>query len=411
MSEKRSYKIESFAHSPKYEIMRLQQQVELFWQAELEVYKQRGLMDAKCILECGSGPGFLMMKLLDVLPGCHGTALEIDPVLIREMRKNFAVAGKYRCEILQGSITEVALKDNSFDVVVARLVLEHLPDPCRALKEILRVLKPGGRVFILDNDFAFHLRTYPDIPELDLLYDAYCRSMTDDGGNPMIGRQLPGLLKKAGFADIDLKILGSNSKLIGDEAVIGSESIGISSKLVKDGYLSADILDRIAVLWRELFNHPEHVFFRQIFMCVGEKSISGLVGDIVSDREILLHRPEQPSGYSIKFLKGLDDSDRLNLIVKYMCSELSIILAKNSSLIKSSAGLVEMGLDSLAVVDLKNRIMGGLGTDILVSELFSCPTLHEVAKLISNKIKQAGCQKQSFNTEEPEGETWEEGEI
>jgi aspartate racemase len=58
------------------------------------------------------------------------------------------------------------LPDESFDFVIARLVLEHLPDPLAALKEVLRVLKVGCRAVFIDNDFDLHERTWPDSPAL-----------------------------------------------------------------------------------------------------------------------------------------------------------------------------------------------------------------------------------------------------
>lgn len=47
-------------------------------------------------------------------------------------------------EFLRGSIYEIPLPENAFDAVFSSAVLEHLQEPVLALKEILRVLKPGG---------------------------------------------------------------------------------------------------------------------------------------------------------------------------------------------------------------------------------------------------------------------------
>lgn len=57
----------------------------------------------------------------------------------------FDVPGNARAD-LHGSIEAIPVPDASFDVVVCLQVLEHVPDPAAALRELRRVVKPGGRV-------------------------------------------------------------------------------------------------------------------------------------------------------------------------------------------------------------------------------------------------------------------------
>ena len=60
----------------------------------------------------------------------------------------------------------MSFKDNFFDIVVCAWVLEHLPDPKKAFKEIYRVLKPGGRViFITPNSLNYNVWIIRLIPE------------------------------------------------------------------------------------------------------------------------------------------------------------------------------------------------------------------------------------------------------
>lgn len=105
--------------------------------------------------------------------------------------------------------------DNSFDFVIARMVLEHLPNPLDAVKEVYRVLKTAEKGVFIENDFDMHLRAHPDIAELTELYEAYCRCRVSDGGNPRIGRKLPGLLLEAGFSNVDLEIVGAHNRVLG----------------------------------------------------------------------------------------------------------------------------------------------------------------------------------------------------
>ena len=57
---KGSYKIESFTDNKESEVTRLKYQVDLFYKKEFELYKRIGLKDGMNIIECGSGPGFLI---------------------------------------------------------------------------------------------------------------------------------------------------------------------------------------------------------------------------------------------------------------------------------------------------------------------------------------------------------------
>ena len=58
--------------------------------------------------------------------------------------------GAHHVEIRRGDIEALPIDDRQLDVAVVALVLHHVPEPARALAEVARVLKPGGRVLIVD---------------------------------------------------------------------------------------------------------------------------------------------------------------------------------------------------------------------------------------------------------------------
>jgi ubiquinone/menaquinone biosynthesis C-methylase UbiE len=51
--------------------------------------------------------------------------------------------------MMESSVMEMPLRDETFDFAYARLVFQHLPDPLGAMREIRRVLKPGGKLVII----------------------------------------------------------------------------------------------------------------------------------------------------------------------------------------------------------------------------------------------------------------------
>ncbi len=273
MGYQSSYKINDFTLNTKNEIERLEAQVDLFWEKELFLYKMFGLEDGMAVVECGCGTGIVGRKLLQAFPESRITAFDIDPVLVETAKNNARSLGLENYEIFELPIMKTGLPGDTYDFAITRLVLEHLSHPADAVKEVFRILKPSGKAVFIDNDFEFHLRTWPDLPELKNLYDAYCRARQDDGGNPKIGRELPNLLKRVGFSNIDLQILGAHNALVGDSIFLKSEGSGIPAKLVKDGYLSGEIYTKIAEKWNKLLKLEGHSLFRQLFFCIGVKPL------------------------------------------------------------------------------------------------------------------------------------------
>ena len=85
----------------------------------------------------------------------------------------------------------------SFDVVHARFVLEHLKEPERAVKQMVRALRRGGRVVLADDDHQI-IRLWPEPPGFVELWEAYIRAYEHLGCDPFVGRRLVSLLNEAG---------------------------------------------------------------------------------------------------------------------------------------------------------------------------------------------------------------------
>ena len=282
-----SYQLQSFTNNKETEITRLKAQVELFFGKEFELYQKIGLKDGMDIIECGSGPGYLLKSILKKLPHCKATALEIDPFLFSVLSSNAMDGDTQIYNPVNESIYNTKLPDNSFDFVITRLVIEHLEEPLKAIFELNRILKPGGRLVIISNDFANHLLTFPVIPELHEMYEAYCKSRFSEGGNPLIGRLIPVYLENSNFIKINFEIVTAHSKLSGDEAFLKAENVNISKSLVEGGFLNRNSLATLIEKWFEMLKDPNHVFYRQLFVISGEKNITATINSY--SRELELH--------------------------------------------------------------------------------------------------------------------------
>jgi ubiquinone/menaquinone biosynthesis C-methylase UbiE len=100
------------------------------------------------ILDCGVGNGSLSVALDNILTGpveYHG--IDTSAEMLVQASSKMRHAG-LRAHLKQADILSLPYDDQSFDVVMAAHVLEHLPEPQRALTEMVRVLRPGGMVFV-----------------------------------------------------------------------------------------------------------------------------------------------------------------------------------------------------------------------------------------------------------------------
>ncbi len=94
----------------------------------------------------------------------------------------------------------------SFDLVYARCLLSHLDEPLRALQAMAALARSGGCVVIEDIDCG-GVFTHPEAPALMRHLDLYQRVMRLNDGDPLIGRKLPRLCRKAGLTDVRFKVV------------------------------------------------------------------------------------------------------------------------------------------------------------------------------------------------------------
>ncbi len=103
------------------------------------------------ILDIGTGPGWLLVKLHHESPRLRLTGLDVSPSMVVRARKNMAEAGLSEViEVREGNASHVPFSDNSFDTVVSTGSIHHWKNPTACLNEVYRVLKPGGFALMYD---------------------------------------------------------------------------------------------------------------------------------------------------------------------------------------------------------------------------------------------------------------------
>lgn len=152
------------------------------------------------ILDFGSGLGQFTRAMARAVPRGSVVGIERDDVQRASAQRLAAEAGE--AELVEWRAGDVLALDlgeewGTYDVAHTRFVLEHVPDPLRVVKTMLRAVRPGGRIVLADDDHGL-MRLWPEPPGWSDVWRAYMRTYDRIGNDPFVGRRLVELLHAAG---------------------------------------------------------------------------------------------------------------------------------------------------------------------------------------------------------------------
>ena len=130
--------------------------------------------------------------------------LDAAPGALEAARATLAERGlSGQVELTTGDVMALPFDDDSFDVVHAHQVLQHLGDPVGALTEMRRVARPGGIVAVRDAVYSA-MTWFPEPEGMSLWRSVYMATARANGGEPDAGSRLLAWARRAGFTEVTL---------------------------------------------------------------------------------------------------------------------------------------------------------------------------------------------------------------
>lgn len=177
------------------------EQMFLWHDGQAQLLQPAELQAGQRILDVGSGPGFFAGGLRGLVgPEGRVDGVDINARFVSDANARHADDPGINFHHLVDH--HLPFADATFDRVICKNVLEYVPDLQATLAEVKRVLKPGGRVQVIDSDWGFVIVQPWDKAQVDGFFQAAAPAFNE----PFIGRKVPGLLHDAGLAEVKVRL-------------------------------------------------------------------------------------------------------------------------------------------------------------------------------------------------------------
>ena len=213
----------------------LAHQAQAIWPQERPLFDRYGLSGPLRILDLGCGTGEVTRRLAERYPEASLLGIDILEGNLAIARRDSAGFGA-RIAYAQGDAFALDCPDAHFDLVACRHMSQAVPDFPQVLAEITRVLRPGGWLHLLSEDYGMlHMPAWnADGFDPDRFWNAnavvFLRSI---GCDERVGRHSPTLLARAGYADIAMDYV------VVDTLRVPRATFGGILRAWRDGYVDS----------------------------------------------------------------------------------------------------------------------------------------------------------------------------
>jgi SAM-dependent methyltransferase len=185
---------------------RLRVLARVMWPTTRTLFDRVGVTRTAQCLDAGCGGGDVTVELARIAPDGRVVGTDVDEAKLALGRAEAAEVGIANVTFRSADVMQPPSDGAAFDLVYARFLLSHLPDPQKAVTHLAAQLAVGGTLVVEDIDFRGHF-CHPDSPAFWRYVDLYTRAVSARGADPNIGPRLPGLLQHAGLDAVGMNVI------------------------------------------------------------------------------------------------------------------------------------------------------------------------------------------------------------
>jgi ubiquinone/menaquinone biosynthesis C-methylase UbiE len=190
------------------------------------------------LLDCGCGPGTITLGFAELLAPGEVVGTEIEESHVALARENAATRNVSNVRFEVADLYQLPFADSSFDAVFISAVISNLREPLRGLREVFRVLKPGGVIGLKEFDHGGDM-FFPREPAIVKYAELYVRLRREFGHDPECGRKIGRLLLGAGFSDLQVSAIYESFTESGAEEFAQS-SVGMLQEKWRQEFLQRE---------------------------------------------------------------------------------------------------------------------------------------------------------------------------
>lgn len=223
---------------------RLRKLSRVMWPTTRDLFSRANVRPGMRCLDVGCGGGDLTCDLARLVgPTGSVVGTDVDETKLGLAREDARAQGLANIFFRSADVVpddEVA----AFDLVYARFVLSHLPDPGGALAKLRAALRPGGIIIVEDLEIRGHF-SHPDCPALWRYVDLYTEAARRRGGDANIGPRLPGLLLAGGIAPVQMNVVQPAGLEVEIKRLVPLTVENIAESVLAEGLATSAEMDKI----------------------------------------------------------------------------------------------------------------------------------------------------------------------